>query len=249
MVLNRSELPAGLTIVIAAHNEEKVIESTIRNLIMIFSIPNFKPFEIFVSEDGSSDNTRVIVQKLEQIYPEVRLSSESIRLGYSRAIARGIIEANFNQICFIDGDGQTEASDLARLIPHLSQNTVVVGFRSPRSDTKARKIQSYGFNLLFRALGFPKMKDVSAGSIVANTQEILPFANRHLLLDYGFWWEFQAWRERVGIAVVEIPIPHYVRRNGVTQVYRISRISKIASTHIWGLIKLRFELDKIKLNR
>ena len=240
-----SELPDGLTIVIAAHNEDQVIESTIRKLNSVFSVLSCKPFEIFVSEDGSSDQTREIVQRLELIYPEVRLSSESVRLGYSKAMARGITEAKFNTICFIDGDGQTEASDLAELLPHLSQNTVVVGFRSPRSDTKARKFQSNVFNLLYVVLGFPKMKDVSAGSIVANTKEILPFAHRHILLEYGFWWEFQAWRERVGLAVVEIPIPHYTRLKGVTQVYRLSRIAKIATTHVVGLLKLRSELNKL----
>jgi glycosyltransferase involved in cell wall biosynthesis len=232
--------------VIAAHNEAQVIEAIIRKIMIDFSSADFFPFEIFVSEDGSKDNTRAIVQELEIEFPQVRLSAESFRLGYSRAMARGIKEARYTRICFIDGDGQTDASDLARLVPYLRENSVVVGFRKPRSDTRGRKIQSNLFNLLYRSLGFPKMKDVSAGSVIANTNEIQPFANRGLLLEYGFWWEFQAWREKVGIEVLEIAIPHYSRSSGETQVYKPSRIAKIAVTHIFGLFKLRLELTKLK---
>jgi glycosyltransferase involved in cell wall biosynthesis len=246
MSFNQSKSSQGLTIVIAAHNEAQVIEATIRKIMIVFSSAEFFPFEIFVSEDGSKDNTRAIVQKLEIEFPEVRISEESFRLGYSRAMARGINEARYNRICFIDGDGQTDATDLARLVPYLRQNSVVVGFRKPRSDTRGRKIQSNGFNFLYRSLGFPKMKDVSAGSVVANTNEIQSFANRRLLLEYGFWWEFQAWREKVGLDVLEIAIPHYPRSKGETQVYKPSRIVKIAVTHIIGLYKLKFELTKLK---
>jgi glycosyltransferase involved in cell wall biosynthesis len=244
MEFNRSNPSDGLTIVIAAHNEAEIIESTIRKLISVFSTADISPFEIFVSEDGSKDETRSIVHRLEIEFPELRLSSESSRLGYSRAMARGIIEARYNRICFIDGDGQTDASDLARLVPYLRKNSVVVGYRNPRNDTRSRKIQSNAFNIMYRALGFPKMKDVSAGSIVANTKEIESFANRHLHLEYGFWWEFQAWRENAKIEVLEIAIPHYSRSNGGTQVYKVSRIAKIAFTHVIGLLKLRRELRK-----
>lgn len=246
MGFNQSNSSEGLTIVIAAHNEAQVIEATIRKIMVVFSSAEFLPFEIFVSEDGSKDNTRAIVQELAIKFPEVRLSEESIRLGYSRAIARGINEARYNRICFIDGDGQTDAADVARLVPCLRENFVVVGYRNPRSDTRSRKIQSSGFNFLYRSLGFPKMKDVSAGSVVANTSEIQSFAKRHLFLEYGFWWEFQAWREKAGIRVLEIAIPHYPRSNGETQVYKPSRIIKIAVTHIFGLFKLRLNLIKLK---
>ncbi len=244
MVINRSEWQKGLTIVIAAHNESAIIENTIRSLIDVFSNSPISPFEIFVSEDGSTDNTREIVVFLQREFPEVRLSEGSKRLGYSKAIAKGIMEARYSTVCFTDGDGQTNPLDLVNLIPLVKENTVVVGYRNPRSDSKLRILQSNAFNLFYTLLGFPRMRDASTGSIVANTKDILPFARRNLLLSYGFWWEFQAWRDSHGLEVIEVPIPHRLRASGNTQVYKLSKIIQIAWTHLLGLVKLRFELKK-----
>ena len=244
MVINQPALDIGLTIVIAAHNESAIIEKTIRSLIDVFSESIFSQFEIYVSEDGSVDDTRIIVESLQREFPEVRLSETSKRLGYSKAIAKGILEAKYATICFTDGDGQTDPHDLVELIPKLIDNTVVVGYRSPRSDSKLRLLQSNAFNLFYVSLGFPKMRDASTGSVVANTAEILPFARREILLSYGFWWEFQAWRASQGVQKIEVPIPHYVRASGHTQVYKISKIFQIAWTHILGLIRLKLELKK-----
>jgi glycosyltransferase involved in cell wall biosynthesis len=244
MIINQPARQNGLTIVIAAHNESAIIENTIRSLIAVFSNTCFSPFEIYVSEDGSVDNTRIIVETLQREFLEVRLSEGSKRLGYSKAIAKGIIEAKYSTICFTDGDGQTDPRDLIELIPHLKENTVVVGYRNPRSDSKLRLLQSNVFNFLYVSLGFPKMRDASTGSVVANTIEILPFARRDILLSYGFWWEFQAWRESHGLKKIEVPIPHYVRASGKTQVYKVSKIAQIAWTHILGLVRLKLELKK-----
>ena len=235
---------SGLTIVIAAHNESEVIGNTIRSLIDAISNTHFFPFEIFVSEDGSTDDTRLIVESLRREFPEVRLSEGSERLGYSRAIAKGITEAKYATICFTDGDGQTDPRDLVKLIPLLAEKTVVVGYRNPRCDSKLRLFQSNAFNLFYVCLGFPKIHDPSTGSIVANTDEILPFARREMLLSFGFWWEFQAWRDSQGLEIVEVPIPHYVRASGSTQVYKASKIAQIAWTHTLGLVKLKRELKK-----
>jgi len=244
MVISQSVRQNGLTIVIAAHNEAAIIENTIRSLIDVFSDQAFSPFEIFVSEDGSVDDTRRIVESLQREFSEVRLSEGSKRLGYSKAIAKGIVEAKYSTICFTDGDGQTNPLDLIKLVPRLKKNTVVVGYRNPRSDSKLRLLQSNAFNLLYVSLGFPRMRDASTGSIVANTAEIFPFAKRNILLSYGFWWEFQAWRESRGLQIIEVPIPHHVRASGKTQVYKVSKIVQIAWTHILGLVKLRLELKK-----
>ena len=79
MVINQPALGNGLTIVIAAHNESAIIEKTIRSLIDVFSNSIFSQFEIYVSEDGSVDDTRIIVESLQKEFPEVRLSDASKR--------------------------------------------------------------------------------------------------------------------------------------------------------------------------
>jgi glycosyltransferase involved in cell wall biosynthesis len=236
----------GVTIIIAAHNESENIESTLKNIVSTFSEAQNMPFEIFVSEDGSSDGTREIVTEFAKNNKVVRLSTPSSRLGYSRALIRGILESQFPTICFMDGDGQTNAEDIIKLVDLIQPGHVVVGYRNPRVDGKIRKLQSFTFYVLFRILGFPKMKDVSSGSVVMNKAEIMGFAKREPKLSFGFWWEFQAWRDANCIEIIEVPVKHGPRAHGTTQVYKFSRLMHIALVHIVGLFSLKTELRRLR---
>lgn len=239
----------GVTIIIAAHNESENIESTLENIISTFTKSQDMPFEVFVSEDGSSDVTREIVAEFAKNNEMVRLSKPSSRLGYSRALIRGISESKFPTICFMDGDGQTKANDIVKLVQLIQPGHVVVGYRNPRVDGKIRKLQSFAFYLLFRILGFPKMKDVSSGSVVMNKAEVMGFTKREPKLSFGFWWEFQAWRDANGIKVIEVPVKHWPRAHGTTQVYKFSRLIQIAFVHVFGLLSLKTELRKLRKKR
>jgi Glycosyltransferases involved in cell wall biogenesis len=59
-----------ITIMIPAHNEEVMIESTITYL---FEQLNYTNFEILVMNDGSTDETATIIKRLEQRFPRLRM--------------------------------------------------------------------------------------------------------------------------------------------------------------------------------
>ena len=45
------------------------------------------------------------------------------------------------------------------------------------------------------------------------------------------------------LRIVEIPVQHRKRASGVTQVYRPSKVPRIAIEHLFGLYHLRKEFD------
>ena len=59
------------------------------------------------------------------------------------------------------------------------------------------------------------------------------------ILKQGFWWEFYARANSLGIEIVEAPIEHRVRAAGETVVYRPTKVPAIAYEHIVGLRTLR----------
>jgi dolichol-phosphate mannosyltransferase len=232
------------SIILAAHNEEDGITELITSIIN--AIPTKVNYEIFVAEDGSTDRTREIVVALSEKYKSIRISQQSKRLGYSKAIQEAIKEVRGEVIMFIDGDGQSDPNDLLRIMGQLKPMHIVVGYRSPRNDSKARIFQSRLFHLIYRLLGFPKLIDPSSGTVVAFRKEIIEFANKKLRLEYGFWWEFQAWLGNKGITIIEIPVSHFKRKYGATKVYSSKKIIKLSFTHVIGLFLLKKDLIREK---
>ena len=231
-----------LTIIMPAHNEAQGIFKT------LLEIDEFTPrlwdLTIFVSEDGSSDNTRqeVINASRNAKNCSIQLSSESERLGYSRAVLRGIRDCETEWIGFMDADGQYDPKDIQKLLDTVDKNKPVCGYRNPRNDPKLRIIYSRLFNLAFRLFGGPKLKDPSSPFLFCSTSDISYLSNISPLLSYGFWWEFQMRLAASGIKVQELPVRHRKRASGTTQVYKLSKMPKIISTHLIGLAKLRMQL-------
>lgn len=231
-----------VTCVIPAHNEGEGIQSTLKEIDKATS--KTIDLTIYVSEDGSTDNTRQnVLEAAERIKSSrITLSNESGRLGYSKAVQQGILNTTTEIIWFMDSDGQYFPEDVLPLIEKLSPGTVVVGYRNPRADGFNRKFYSALFGIAYRMFGFPKRIDPSSPFVVAYLEDIKSISTKDFHLNYGYWWEFQARVAAAGLSVVELPVRHRVRFAGETQVYTPTKLPKIVSTHLLGLKKLRQEL-------
>ena len=233
---------SSVTLVMPAHNEGVSIFSTLQDISQ--KVATGQAFRIYVSEDGSSDNTRseVLRARSEFTNIEIVLSEPSPRLGYSRAVQKGIENCKSEVIGFVDSDGQYDPAEFEALYKMLKPGTVVVGYRNPRKDSKLRIFYSKMFNLAYRFFGGPKLRDPSCPLIFAYKDEIESLSHIEIKLDYGFWWEFQTRLKHIGLVVVEIPVTHLVRKEGSTQVYKLKKMPKIVYSHLLGLARLRREL-------
>ena len=237
-------MKAGITCVIPAFNEGEGIYQTI--LEIDNAIKGLPSLTVFVSEDGSMDNTREEILRAARSVQNVSviLSNPSERLGYSRAVQLGILECETEFICFMDADGQCDPRDMEKLFRQLGQG-IVVGYRNPRVDGLNRIFYSQLFGIVYRILGGPKRIDPSSPLVMARTLDIKKIAETNFHLNFGFWWEFQ-WRiESLGVEVTEIPANHRKRITGKTQVYQIKKLPKIVFSHLKGLLILRSELRKL----
>ena len=96
----KGEFKKSLTLVIPAHNAEKVIENSIIEYCNIFSY--FDKFEIIVVCNACSDKTLDVVQKLKKNYP-IEIINIPHR-GKGNALRRGFDKAKYELIGFLDSD-------------------------------------------------------------------------------------------------------------------------------------------------
>jgi len=99
-VLPKSKQPY-VTIMIPAHNEELMIEATIRYL---FDQLNYDNFEVLICNDGSTDQTAEIVERLEAEYPNLRMLEIVKNKGKAHAFNIGMFFARGEYILSNDAD-------------------------------------------------------------------------------------------------------------------------------------------------
>jgi glycosyltransferase involved in cell wall biosynthesis len=127
-----------------AHNEAENIEALVDEaLVELESIA--ERFEIICVDDGSTDGTGAIADRLCAEHPDVvRVVQHPTNLGYGSAVRSGLGAARYPLICFTDGDRQFRVADLARLTARLRPTgtagspDVVAGYRIKRADPTIR---------------------------------------------------------------------------------------------------------------
>ena len=233
-----------IQIVTPVYNEEKNIYTTIENFFKEYENNKFE-ISFIISEDGSTDNSIDIINKLKKIY-DIKLLSSPERKNYTDAVLIGLREANSNIISFVDSDGQYDPKDLKRLYDNLEPGKIVVGYRYPRVDNIFRLFISGSFKKLYQFLLKIELKDPSCGYFMAYKEDIESIINTDAvgLIKEGFWWEFYAWCIKRNLEIVEIPIKHFNRKYDNTVVFKLKKIPGIAYRNIIGLFKLKNLLKK-----
>jgi cellulose synthase/poly-beta-1,6-N-acetylglucosamine synthase-like glycosyltransferase len=116
--VEKRRIPPGLpappnlqSVLVPAYNEEKVIEQTIRR-ILASDYPNL---EVIVIDDGSTDNTSVVVRENFAGDPRVKLITVA-NGGKAAALNRGLAEARGDVIVALDADTHFQRDSIGRLV-------------------------------------------------------------------------------------------------------------------------------------
>lgn len=112
-----------VTILIPARNEEFVIEATVRSLCKLHYRKNGKPnFEVLVVDDGSTDQTVSILNRLSQEFPMVRTLrrfGEQSGQGKSAALNDALQNSSGEIIAVFDADTRVEPNFLVKTVACL----------------------------------------------------------------------------------------------------------------------------------
>ncbi len=120
--------PLDLSVVIPAYNEQERIVPTIGAFAAHLSGTDLA-WELIVSDDGSTDATRDLVELLG--HANVRVLEAPANAGKGAAVRRGLAEAKGRMVLFSDADNATPAAELDRLIECLEAGAdVAIGSRA-----------------------------------------------------------------------------------------------------------------------
>src|ERR1035438_6748757 len=151
----------GISCVFPVHNESFIIEQTIRNYFAELS-GRVADLEMIVAEDGSTDDTKVVLERLAKDLP-IRVFMSDDRKGYQQAVIDAVSHATKPWVFIVDSDYQFAAVDFWRLEPHRRNFDLILGMKAPRRDPFYRVFLSWGYNWLLRLFFKLSYRDMDTG--------------------------------------------------------------------------------------
>jgi undecaprenyl-phosphate 4-deoxy-4-formamido-L-arabinose transferase len=145
------ELPApDVSVVVTVFNEAPSIEELYRRAVAALD-PGPRTFELIFVDDGSTDGTFAVLERLHDTDPRVGAIRFKRNFGQHPAMHAGLSRARGDIVVTMDGDLQNEPEDIAKLVEAVEAGyDVASGRRRSRKDSVGRSLPSRVINGMLR---------------------------------------------------------------------------------------------------
>ena len=194
-----------LTVTMPAYNEAENLPEMIADVIQIVA-PLVDDLEVIVVDDGSQDDTAVVMQQLSAQYPQVSMVQHPENKGYGTAVWTGLTSASNDLIFFTDADRQFDLQEIEKLLARISEAELVVGYRSPRRDPFLRRLNGHGWSRLVTLLFGYTARDIDCAFKLMQRQVVDELRSEVQSGGATFSAEFLVRAKRAGFRIAEVPI-------------------------------------------
>ncbi|HAJ82617.1 MAG: dolichol-phosphate mannosyltransferase [Zunongwangia sp.] len=204
------------TIIVPIYNEEENLERLEQQLSTYLEIA-VKPTCILLVNDGSSDNSLSMIEKICAGNEAFYFISFAQNCGLSAAIKAGFDYANTPLIGYIDSDLQTDPEDFNLLMQDIGEYDLVTGWRADRKDSFVKNMSSLIANGIRKSFTHDGMNDTGCPLkiIKADYAKRIPmFKGLHRFLPAMIMLQ--------NGSVKQVPVRHY------------PRIAGKAKFHVWN---------------
>ena len=232
----------GISIILPALNEEENIEAAIRDILSYFHSKKER-YELIVINDGSTDGTGDIAERLARENGSIRVIQHPINKGYGSALKRGFDISKYKYVFFTDSDRQFDVKGLDILLPLIKTDAVeiIIGYRLKRKDPFTRRFLSWGYNSLVGYLFDLNVKDIDCAFKIFRKDIFskIKIESKNFFVNT----EILAKARHFGFNVLEVGVPHFPRTAGKTTV----TLKHIPLTLI-ELYRIYKRIKKLKIN-
>ncbi|HBR15948.1 MAG TPA: glycosyltransferase [Candidatus Omnitrophica bacterium] len=148
-----------LSVVVPCHNEEQVLPSTHNRLNDILKGlvdgKKCEEYEILYVDNGSTDGTLHVLQKIFEMNTYVRVIALRCNFGYQGSISAGLFHADGDAVVTIDADLQDPPEKIEEMMAYYNEGyDLVLGVRKNRStDSWLKRFFSENYYRLLKGMG------------------------------------------------------------------------------------------------
>ena len=201
--------------------------------------------EFIVAEDGSTDGTKEILEKLSNKL-NIKVFSGNRRKGYVKAVKDALALANNELVFFSDSSGQHNPQDFWKLTDKIENFDLVIGVKSPRKDPAYRIYMSRGYNLIIDVLFGLRLHDIDCGFRLIRKQALDSVLPETKTLKHCVSSEITIRMKNRGFRIAEVPISHRPRPVGDKKNFSYKNLVKVVFELLLGIIMLRLELTRAR---
>jgi len=177
-----------------------------------------RTLEIVVTNDGSTDGTGAVLDKLAGEIPILKVVHLQKNGGYGRALSAAIAASRGKYVATIDSDGQFDLADAKNLLERAEKEKcdLVTGYRVAKKDNFARVFANHAQNMLVGILCGARMKDSNCALKVIRGDLI-----RSMKLEatgYPFPTEICVKIHALGHSIAQEPVAHRDRTAGQSKL-------------------------------
>lgn len=223
----RSKAPA-LSVIVPAFNEAARLDSCVTGLAR-FLAGRSGGWELIVVDDGSSDSTPVLLDRLARANSRIVAVHLPRNRGKGAALRAGLRRARGRYVVFTDSDLSTPPSQIPAALRHLEEghdlvigSRVLPGARLPVPQPILRRLAGRVFNWAVQVmLGLP-YADTQCGfkGMTARTARLLASEGRIDGFEFDVEWLLVAKKEN--LRVLEFPITWSDRAHSTVRLARHS---------------------------
>jgi glycosyltransferase involved in cell wall biosynthesis len=224
MTIGRETKP-GVSAFFPVFNDWGTIGSLVLSTINVLEEVS-ADYEIILVNDGSDARTCEILERLERIFPCVRVIHHEKNRGYGGALKSGIAHSTREFIFYTDSDAQYDPAELTLLLGRMDDFVDVVnGYKIKRADPVHRKIIGRVYHWTAKILFGLVVRDVDCDFRLMRKRI---FDRVRLESDSGLICvEMMKKIQMAGFRIVEVPVHHYFRLSGKSQFFNFKRVFKV----------------------
>lgn len=142
--------------IVPVYNTGKYLKKCLDSLVC----QTFKDFEIIIVNDGSNDNSEVIISRYKKKYSNIKVINQNNQ-GLSMARNNGVKESNGNYILFIDSDDYVEKNLLEEIDKEIG-DVEILRYQVVTEDEKGKNIKEYHEKEFDEMIGYDAFKYISS---------------------------------------------------------------------------------------
>jgi glycosyltransferase involved in cell wall biosynthesis len=201
--------PVKVSVVIPVHNEAAVLQQNIENMLQALRARAYKDWEILIVENGSSDETPHIAQRLSEREPGVQYMALK-DASYGMAMQQGLLRCTGDVLVNFDIDyWDVDFLEIARQVIQVKYDIVIASKNLLLSKDKrswVRRVASYAFRLiLFFAFGL-RVSDTHGIKAWRNSPRMRDHFRLSVPSHHTYDTEVIIRAMRNGCTVLEVPI-------------------------------------------
>lgn len=230
---------SSLSVFFPCYNEEQNVPLFVEESAKV--LPEVaKKFEVIIVNDGSSDDTLAVAEKMKRKYPFVRVVNHKKNQGYGMSLRSGFEAAQYDWVFFTDGDLQFSLDQLKEFLPYTLKSEAIIGYRKKRAEGTLRTTNANVYKAFVDILFRLNVKDIDCAFKLFSKRalSLITLESEGAFISAELLYKLK----KKKVKFTQVPVDHYLRRYGSPTGNNIKVILRACKESLRLYLHMKFGL-------